>query len=120
MNNPNVRGQSQEKFLNGCLGGRKAAMLTSRQTEVLKLVAEGLANKEIADSLSISIKTVEKHRQEVMNRLNIHNTAMLARYAVFIGLVEPDPGLHWAGSIKRIERSARVLVPARPCGYGRS
>jgi DNA-binding NarL/FixJ family response regulator len=119
MNNLNVRGHRQKKFLNGCLAGRKAAMLSSRQSEVLKLIAEGFPNKKIADSLSISIKTVEKHRQEVMNKLNIHNTAMLARYAVFIGLVESDPGFRWAGSVGRIERGARVHVPAR-CGYGRS
>jgi hypothetical protein len=52
------------------------------------LIAKGYANKEIAGSLSISIKTVEKHRQEIMNNLNIHNIAMLTRYAVSIGVVE--------------------------------
>jgi DNA-binding NarL/FixJ family response regulator len=63
------------------------ASLTPRQIEVLRLIAEGRANKQIAASLSISIKTVEKHRQEVMDRLSIHNTAGLTRYAVEAGLV---------------------------------
>jgi DNA-binding NarL/FixJ family response regulator len=61
--------------------------LTSRQEEVLRLIAEGLANKEIAVRLSISIKTVEKHRQCVMNTLNIHETAGLTRYALKRGMV---------------------------------
>ena len=62
--------------------------LTSREVEVLQLVAEGYANKQIADMLGISIKTAEKHRQELMNKLNIHETASLTRYAVAQGLVE--------------------------------
>jgi DNA-binding NarL/FixJ family response regulator len=61
--------------------------LTARQSQVLKLIAEGRANKQIASELSISIKTVEKHRQEVMDKLGIHNTAGLTRYAVEFGLV---------------------------------
>jgi DNA-binding NarL/FixJ family response regulator len=64
------------------------ARLTSRETEVLQLVAEGYANKQIADMLGISVKTAEKHRQELMNKLNIHETASLTRYAVAQGLVE--------------------------------
>jgi DNA-binding NarL/FixJ family response regulator len=58
------------------------ARLTLRETEVLQLVAEGHANKQIAATLKISIKTVEKHRQSVMNKLNIHETAGLTRYAI--------------------------------------
>jgi DNA-binding NarL/FixJ family response regulator len=65
------------------------ARLTSRETEVLQLVAEGYANKQIADVLGISTKTAEKHRQELMNKLNIHDTASLTRYAVSRRLVEP-------------------------------
>ena len=56
--------------------------------EVLQLVAEGKANKESADLLHISIKTVEKHRQKVMEKLNIHDTASLTRYAIANGIVE--------------------------------
>ena len=62
--------------------------LTSREAEVLQLVAEGFANKQIAAELSISIKTVEKHRQQAMNKLNIHDIAGLTRYAIAKGWVE--------------------------------
>jgi DNA-binding NarL/FixJ family response regulator len=62
--------------------------LTSREAEVLQLVAEGSANKQIAAEMSISIKTVEKHRQKVMDKLNIHGTASLTRYAMEAGIVE--------------------------------
>lgn len=68
--------------------GNKHASLSSRETEVLQLVAEGFANKQIAAKLSISIKTVEKHRQQAMNKLNIHDTAGLTRYAISRGWVE--------------------------------
>ena len=56
--------------------------------EVLQLIAEGKANKETADELHISIKTVEKHRQKVMEKLNIHDTASLTRYAISAGIIE--------------------------------
>jgi DNA-binding NarL/FixJ family response regulator len=62
--------------------------LTSREAEVLQLVAEGSANKQIAAEMNISIKTVEKHRQKVMDKLNIHGTASLTRYAMEAGIVE--------------------------------
>jgi DNA-binding NarL/FixJ family response regulator len=62
--------------------------LTSREAEVLQLVAEGSANKQIAAELGISIKTVEKHRQHLMDKLNIHDTAGLTRYAIAAGIVE--------------------------------
>ena len=62
--------------------------LTTREAEVLQLVAEGLANKQIAATLSISIKTVEKHRQHLMEKLNIHETAGLTRYAIAAGVIE--------------------------------
>jgi two-component system, NarL family, nitrate/nitrite response regulator NarL len=60
--------------------------LTQRETQVLELVAQGLANKQIADALSISFKTVEKHRQSILDKLNIHNIATLTRYAIAHGL----------------------------------
>ena len=56
--------------------------------EVLQLIAEGKANKETAAELGISIKTVEKHRQHLMQKLNIHDTAGLTRYAVSSGVIE--------------------------------
>ena len=71
-------------------GATKGAMLTSRQTEILQLIAEGYATKQIAGMLYLSIKTVEKHRQDLMNTLNIHNIASLTRYAVSNGVVESN------------------------------
>jgi len=62
--------------------------LTVREAEVLSLVATGYSNKESASQLGISIKTIEKHRQQVMNKLNIHETAGLTRYAISKGIVE--------------------------------
>jgi DNA-binding NarL/FixJ family response regulator len=67
---------------------KKATGLTSRELEVIQLVAEGQANKQVAAELNISIKTVEKHRQHLMDKLNIHDTAGLTRYAIAQGIVE--------------------------------
>lgn len=64
------------------------AGLTSREMEVLQLIAEGKANKQIAAELSISIWTVEKHRQKAAKKLNIQGTAGLTRYAVNAGIIE--------------------------------
>jgi DNA-binding NarL/FixJ family response regulator len=67
---------------------KKATGLTSRELEVIQLVAEGHANKQVAADLKISIKTVEKHRQHLMDKLNIHDTAGLTRYAIAQGIIE--------------------------------
>jgi DNA-binding NarL/FixJ family response regulator len=67
---------------------RKTDTLTGREVEVLQLIAEGNANKQTADKLGISIKTVEKHRQAVMNKLHIHDTAGLTRHAIAAGMIE--------------------------------
>jgi len=64
--------------------------LTFREAEVLQLIAEGFANKQIAGELGLSVKTVEKHRQQVMNKLNIHDTAGLVRHAVAKGIIETN------------------------------
>jgi DNA-binding NarL/FixJ family response regulator len=61
--------------------------LTQREREVLKLVAEGMPNKKIALYLSISIKTVEKHRANLMKKLNLHNASALTSYAIENGLM---------------------------------
>jgi len=66
----------------------KAMKLTSREIEVLQLIAEGAANKQIAGELNISIKTVEKHRQNLMDKLRIHETASLTRYAISTGVID--------------------------------
>jgi DNA-binding NarL/FixJ family response regulator len=59
-----------------------APTLTLRESQVLQLISDGFPNKQIAVELGISIKTVEKHRQRVMNKLGIHETAGLTRYAL--------------------------------------
>jgi DNA-binding NarL/FixJ family response regulator len=67
---------------------KKIAELTSREMEVLQLIAEGKANKESAAELGIGIKTVEKHREHLMEKLDIHDTAGLTRYAISAGIIE--------------------------------
>jgi DNA-binding NarL/FixJ family response regulator len=66
------------------------AELTPRQREVLKLVAEGKSMKEIASTLSLSVKTVEAHRAQLTDRLGIHDVPGLVRYAMRVGLVRPE------------------------------
>ena len=61
--------------------------VTQREREVLKLLAEGYLNKEIAEFLHISVKTVEKHRANIMNKLDLHNASALTAYAIEKGLV---------------------------------
>ncbi len=70
-------------------GGQAAYdTLTPREREVMRLVCEGMFTKEIADALSISIKTVEHHRASIMRKLGLQNTVELVRYAVRIGLID--------------------------------
>jgi DNA-binding NarL/FixJ family response regulator len=63
--------------------------LTSRQRQVLQLVAEGKTTKEVASVLGVSVKTAESHRASLMEKLSIHETAGLVRYAIRIGLIQP-------------------------------
>ncbi|MFB0507893.1 MAG: response regulator [Thermodesulfobacteriota bacterium] len=83
-----------EKVIEGYLEGRKTLRsctpwdtLTQREREVLKLIAEGYKNKEIADYLYISVKTVEKHRANLMRKLDLHSTSSLTAFAMEKGLV---------------------------------
>jgi DNA-binding NarL/FixJ family response regulator len=83
-----------DNVLEGYLTGRKKLKsktswdtITQREREVLKLLAEGFQNKEISDMLHISVKTVEKHRANIMNKLDLHNAAALTAYAIEHGLV---------------------------------
>ncbi|CAA7627100.1 response regulator transcription factor [Magnetospirillum sp. UT-4] len=62
--------------------------LTAREREVLRLIAQGQKNREIAELLSIAIKTVETHRTKIMQKLDLHNSAELAAYAIRRGLIE--------------------------------
>ena len=83
-----------EKVLAGFLDDRKTLksrsswdMITQREREVLKLVGEGYKNKEIADYLCISVKTVEKHRSNIMRKLDVHTSSALTAIAIEKGLV---------------------------------
>jgi DNA-binding NarL/FixJ family response regulator len=78
----------REAFIQGKQPHEHINTLTAREAQVLQLIAEGRANKQIAGDLSISIKTVEKHRQQLMNKLNIHDIAGLTRYALQKGIIE--------------------------------
>ena len=63
--------------------------LTRREREIIKLIAEGFRSKDIAEHLSISIKTVEKHRSNLMKKLDLHSVSSLTNYAIQNGLVNP-------------------------------
>ena len=69
--------------------GSAADPLTDREREILQLVAESHSTKEIAAKLSISVKTVDNHRTNLMRKLNLHDVASLTRYALSVGLIEP-------------------------------
>jgi len=86
-----LREQTRTAAAGGATAGKAADHLTTREAEVLQLIAEGRANKQIAADLGISIKTVEKHRQQVMNKLGIHDIAGLTRHAIARGMVIPGP-----------------------------
>ncbi|MFO7602146.1 MAG: response regulator transcription factor, partial [Candidatus Desulfacyla sp.] len=68
-------------------GNGNESRLTPREQEILKSIASGLSNKKIAKTLHISIKTVDTHRTHIMQKLNIHTTADLVRYAMMHGLI---------------------------------
>jgi DNA-binding NarL/FixJ family response regulator len=69
---------------------KQGARLTAREREVLQLIAKGKGNREIAPELGIGMKTVEKHREHLMAKLDIHDTANLTRYAISAGIIESD------------------------------
>jgi DNA-binding NarL/FixJ family response regulator len=81
-------------YVSTCVGNRRGRrenlldVLTARQRQVLQLIAEGQCTKEIALSLNISVKTVETHRAQLMDRLNIHNVVGLVRCALKSGLIQ--------------------------------
>jgi DNA-binding NarL/FixJ family response regulator len=86
-----------DKVLEGYLEGKKTLKkqtswetLTHREREILKLIAEGYRNKEIAEELCISVKTVEKHRSNLMEKLNLHNVQALMALAIEKGLVSRE------------------------------
>jgi DNA-binding NarL/FixJ family response regulator len=84
-----------EKVIEGYLEGKETLKtssawdtLTRREREILKLIAEGYKNKEVADNLCISLKTVEKHRANLMKKLDLHNAVELTTFAMEKGLVD--------------------------------
>lgn len=83
-----LRARTTEAIDRNGVPRRRKTVLTRRETETLQLVAEGQPNKLIADALRISVKTVEKHRHNLMAKLDIHSTAGLTRYAIGAGVAE--------------------------------
>ncbi len=83
---PGLNEAQVREYLDGC--DNSNVSLTAREREVLRLIAQGLKNREIAETLSIAIKTVETHRTKIMQKLDLHNSAELAAYAIRRGLIE--------------------------------
>jgi len=83
-----VRDRSQKSLGRDGSPRKKDNRLSSREAEVLQLIAEGKANKQVAAELGVSFKTVDKHRQHLMSKLNIHDVAGLTRYAIAEGIIE--------------------------------
>lgn len=90
---PEVPTDALEKYNKHKKSGKapdEFSRLTLREREILQLIAEGYTSKQIAEKKFISVKTVENHRANIMNKLGIHETAGLVRYAIQIGLVDLD------------------------------
>ncbi len=94
---PYISPEISERVIEGYLEGRKTLKpctswetLTQREREILKLIAEGYKSKEIAEDLCISVKTVEKHRANLMEKLDLHNVQALTAFAIEKGLVTQE------------------------------
>lgn len=91
---PYISPETSQKFIiesgKGATKRDLLASLSPRQREVLRLIAEGRTTKQIAQVLEISVKTVETHRAQLMERLGIHDVAGLVRYAIMVGLIEVE------------------------------
>jgi len=87
---PSVAKTVVEDYLrpDGTISERRHSKLTDREIEVLKLVAEGCSNQEIADLLCLSVKTVTGHRTNIMEKLDLHSRTELVKYAIRTGLIE--------------------------------
>ncbi|MEZ4593193.1 MAG: response regulator transcription factor [Chloroflexota bacterium] len=87
---PSLATRLVQSYLGGEAGGDTEALvgeLTPREQEVLVLIAEGMTNPEIADKLVISVKTVDRHRENIMRKLNLHSRIELVKYALRHGLI---------------------------------
>ena len=100
----------RESNMKGRPQRRRSEFLTSRENEVLQMVAEGHVNKQIAAVLNLSIKTVEKHRQQLMDKLNIHDVAGLTRYAIANGVVESTGRIRGIPEVPEAPETARDAV----------
>jgi DNA-binding NarL/FixJ family response regulator len=88
---PSISGHVVTDLLRGAHGSEGARKpLTQRQLDVLRMIAQGTTTKAIAHRLGISAKTVETHRAQIMERLNIHDVAGLVRYAIRMGMISPE------------------------------
>ncbi|MGD0262929.1 MAG: response regulator transcription factor [Verrucomicrobiota bacterium] len=83
-----LHGRDQKSLDSAGQFAKKTNRLSSREVEVLQLIAEGKPNKQIAAELGMSFKTVDKHRQHLMAKLNIHDVSSLTRYAIAEGIIE--------------------------------
>lgn len=95
---PSVTQRLVEEYLRRVAHGdelKSYSALTSREREVLSLIAEGLTSREIAERLVISLNTVQTHRLHLMEKLNLHSRAQLMQYAVRLGLVKPPDDEGW-------------------------
>jgi DNA-binding NarL/FixJ family response regulator len=72
----------------GSDGSENSVKLTTRERQVLSMIAEGQSNKEMANHLGVGVRTIETHRERVMNKLNIHSVAGLTKYAITNGIVK--------------------------------
>ena len=88
-----VRARSRKSAARGSQALKKGNRLSPREVEVLQLIAEGHPNKQVAAELGVSFKTVDKHRQHLMSKLNIHDVAGLTRYAIGAGIIESSVDL---------------------------
>lgn len=90
---PGIAGTVMEDYFRriSATASSPKAMLTSRQREVLQLLAEGQSTKQIASRLHVSVKTVETHRRQIMIKLDLHSIAELTKYAVREGLTSLEP-----------------------------
>lgn len=109
---PDISNKVVSVFLDG---GKRASLsspwesVTNRERQVLKLVAEGRANKIIAAYLSLSIKTVEKHRSNLMRKLDLHNASMLTAFAIGKGLLSGDSSSASDPSAGLVQRQDGVI-----------
>jgi two-component system, NarL family, nitrate/nitrite response regulator NarL len=87
---PEVAQAALNQLVNNGSKGDPFAQLTSRERQVLVLIAEGASNKEIANKLGIGVRTIETHRERIMRRLDIHSVAGLTKFAIASGLISLD------------------------------